>query len=202
LQITPQMCAEGLQYVAPILAGVTQAQGMFSVGLDGCAIPLAEPKKADIAGKLTVHSVEVGPGPLVQTLAILLNRAAPARLTRESVVDFRMVDERIYHRGLELVFPEVTIRTYGSVGLDQSLSIVAELPVPPKWIGNNRLGDALRNQTIRLPIGGTLNKPMLDQAVLAQTSAQFVRNAAGTAVEGEVQRQIDKQLKRLFGPNQ
>lgn len=200
IQITPQMCDQALKYIAPILAGVTQAQGAFSVQLDGAAIPLTEPKRADIAGKMIVHSVEVGPGPLVQELAILFNRAAPARLQRESVVDFRMVEGRIYHRGLELVFPDLTIRTYGSVGLDQTLSMVAEMSVPPKWIGNNRLGDALKNQTIRLPLGGTLSKPKIDQAAMQQASAQFVRNAAGTAIEGEVQRQIDRQFQRLFGP--
>ena len=202
IQITPQMCAQAMQYVAPVFAGVTQAQGAFSVQLDGGAVPLAAPKKADIAGKITVHSVEIGPGNLMRELAVLFNRPASARLQRESVVDFRMVEGRIYHRGLELVFPEFTIRTYGSVGLDKTLSIMAEMPVPAKWIGNNRLGDAIKSQTVRLPIGGTLDRPKLDEAAMQQASAQFIRNAAGTAVEGELQKQIDRQFQRLFGPGQ
>jgi hypothetical protein len=76
------------------------------------------------------------------------------------------------------------------------------MPVPPKWIGNNRLGSSIKNQTIRLPIGGTLNRPKLDDAAMQQASAQFIRNAAGTAVEGEVNKQIDRQFQRLFGPGQ
>lgn len=196
VQITPQMCDQALKFVAPVLAGVTQAQGQFSVDVDACRLPLTAPSTGDVAGKLRVHSVEVGPGPFVQELAVLMNRAAPARLTKESTVEFRMVNGRVYHKGLELVFPDFTVRTYGSVGLDESLAVMAELPVPPKWIGNNRLGDALKNQTIQLPIGGTLRKPKLDQQALQQTSARFIRDAAAGAVQKELFRQLD----RVLGP--
>ena len=45
-----------------------------------------------------------------------------------------MVQGRVYHRGLELQLPEVTVRTYGSVGVDQTLAIMAEMNVPLTWI--------------------------------------------------------------------
>jgi hypothetical protein len=194
VQITPEMCARALKFVAPILADVTQANGRFSIDLDNCRLPLGELAKGDLAGRMTVHDVAIGPGPLVQELAVLMSRPAPARLLHESVVEFRMVNGRIYHQGLSLVFPDFTIKTSGSVGLDETLAIVAEMPVPPKWIGNNRLGDAIRGQTIRLPIGGTLKAPKIDQAALQQTSAQFLRNAAGQAIEGELMNQFDRLL--------
>jgi hypothetical protein len=107
-----------------------------------------------------------------------------------------MVDGRIYHRGLELVFPDFTLRTYGSVGLDESLAIMAELPVPPKWIGNNTLGQALQGQTIQLPIGGTLRSPKIDQQALAQANARFLGKAASGVLKQELFRQID----RVLGP--
>ncbi|MBX9789443.1 MAG: hypothetical protein K2Y37_11055 [Pirellulales bacterium] len=194
VQITPEMCARALKFVAPILADVTQADGRFSVDLDTCRLPIGELAKGDLAGRVTVHDVSIGPGPLVQELAVLMSRPAPARLMRESVVEFRMIDGRVYHQGLALVFPDFTVKTSGSVGLDESLAIVAELPVPPKWIGNNRLGDALRGQTIRLPIGGTLKAPKIDQAALQQTSARFLRDAAGQAIQGEIINQFDRLL--------
>jgi len=185
-----------LKYIAPVLADVSTAQGSFSIDLEGCRIPLDDPAKGELAGRLTIHSVEVGPGPLVRELAVLLGRAAPARLRRESVVPFRMVQGRVYHQGLELIFPDLTIRTYGSVGLDQTLAVMAEMPVPPKWLGNNVLGSALRNQTVRLPIGGTLSKPKIDQRALDRVSRQFLENAARNVIEDE----LNKQLERLFNP--
>jgi translocation and assembly module TamB len=121
-----------------------------------------------------------------------LGRASPAVLRRESVVPFRMVGGRVYHQGLELIFPDLTIRTHGSVGLDQTLAIMAEMPVPPKWLGNNVLGSALKNQTIRLPIGGTLSKPMIDRRELERVSRQFVRDAARNVLLEELQKQLER----------
>jgi hypothetical protein len=196
VRISPQMCDAGLQYIAPVLAGVTQAQGSFSIALDGCRVPLDHPDRGDLGGQFTVHSVEIGPGPLVRELATLLERPGVARLSKESVVPFRMVQGRVYHRDLELVFPELTIRTHGSVGLDRTLAIMAEMPVPPKWIGNNPLGTAMRNQTIRLPIGGTLNEPTIDPKALAQVSGDFLKAGARNLLLDGLNRGLD----RLFKP--
>lgn len=196
IQLTPEMCDQGLKFVAPILAGVTRADGQFSVDLDKCRLPLADPKQGDLAGRLTVHSVTVAAGPLVQELAVLLQRPSEVKIQQQSVVPFQMYQGRIYHRDLQLVFPEFTIRTYGSVGLDQTLALMAEMPVPPKWLGSNPLGTALTNQTIKLPIGGTLAAPKLDEKALAQASGQFIRDSATNLLKDEV----GKQLDRFFAP--
>jgi len=196
VRVTPQMCAQALGYIAPALAGVAQADGKFSVSLDGGRIPLDDPRQGDISGTMTVHDVRVSAGPLVQALAIVLSRGTEARLTEQAEVPFRMVQGRVYHKDLELVFPDMTIRTHGSVGFDRSLSILAEMPVPPKWIGTNTLGTALEGQKIQLPIGGTLDQPMIDLRELDKLAAQFIQNAAGKVLQQE----LGKQLDRLLGP--
>lgn len=195
--ITPAMCDHWLKYIAPVVADVTQASGKFSIDVDSCRVPLGTPSSGDIAGRLLVERVEIGPGPLMQELAVLLNRTGTARLVQSSQVPFRMVNGRIYHRDLQLVFPEFTIRTHGSVGLDESLALLAEMPVPPKWIGKNPLGEALKQQTIRLPIGGTLSKPRIDRQELDRVMAETLRNTAGRAIMEGVNRSLDKQLERL-----
>ena len=203
VRITPQMCAGALQYIAPVLAGVAAAEGSFSIELDSCRIPLAEPTQGELIGRLTVHSAEIGPGPLVQELAILLGHATPARLRREAVVPFQMVQGRVYHRDLELVFPDLTIRTYGSVGLDQSLQIMAEMPIPPKWRGRHEMLDlALRDQIIKVPIAGTLSQPKIDRKTLDQLSQRFLENAARNVLERGFNEGLNRGLDQLFGPPQ
>jgi len=196
VQITPQMCDLWLKYIAPVLAEVTSAQGTFSVDMEECRVPLADPARSDLSGRFIVHSVQIGPGPLIRELAGLLGYAAPARLRRESAVPFEMVDGRVYHSNLELIFPDLTVRTSGSVGLDKTLSIVAEMPIPPKWLGKNVLGNALKDQTVRIPIRGTLSQPQLDRRVLARFNQQLLKDAAKNVLEEELQ----EGLKRLFGP--
>ena len=196
VQVTPPMCEAALKYIAPVLAGVTDARGDFSIELTQCRVPLHQPARSDLVGTFTVHDVEVGPGPLLREFAVLFGYAAPGRLKRESVVRFHMADGRVHHEGLELVFPELTVRTQGSVGLDQSLALVAEMPVPPKWTGNNPLGTALKDQTIRLPVAGTLDRPQLDRRAMQQYLRQSVRKG----VENVLEHEVGRQLERLFGP--
>jgi hypothetical protein len=106
-----------------------------------------------------------------------------------------MADGRVYHDGMELVFPDLTIRTQGWVAFDDTLSLTAEMSVPPKWLAGNPAAPTLRSQTIRLPVGGTLKRPVIDRKVLAQTSAQFLRNAAHNLIQEEFHRQVDRLLK-------
>jgi len=65
VRISPEVSEAMLKYVAPVLAGATKTEGKFSLDLDGARVPLDEPKRADAAGRLTVHSVRVVPGPMV-----------------------------------------------------------------------------------------------------------------------------------------
>jgi hypothetical protein len=197
IQANPELCSTVLKYIAPVLADVTTAQGEVSLDVAGCRVPLGDLTHGEAAGRLMMHSLEVSPGPLVRQLAVFLGREAPARLRPESAVLFRMVGGRVYHQGLELVFPDFSIRTYGWVGLDQTLSLMAEMPVPAKWlVGRPLLAQAAQNQTIRVPITGTLSQPQLDQKVMAELSRQFLQKAAGNMFQGELNRQLD----RLFGP--
>lgn len=197
VHITPEMCARAMMYALPVLADVTEVQGSFSLELEGARIPLDDPAQSDIAGRILIHSIDVGPGPLIRELALLLGRAVPGKLRRESVVPFRMVQGRVYHQGMELIFPDITIRTQGSVGLDQSLALLIEMPPPPKWIeplANTPAAAALKNQTLRIPLAGTLSRPALDRKAVDDYNRQFIRNAAGNVIDDVLNRQLDRLL--------
>jgi hypothetical protein len=197
VQITTEMCSMFLMYIAPIMADVSEAHGAFSIELEDCRLPLANPKMGALKGKFIVHNVEIGPGPLIRELAILMDRETPAKLRQQSVVNFQMAQGRIYHDNMELIFPDFTIRTQGSVGIDdQSLSMQADMPIPPKWLVNNPAAPALRNQTIRIPIGGTLSRPQLDRAKLEEYTRQFIQKAAGNLLEEGLNRGLDQLFRK------
>jgi hypothetical protein len=201
--LTPAACASALGYALPALANVAQADGDISLDLQSGRVPLTEPEKGEVAGWLTIHSAQVSASPLVQELSVLLKGPVTLTLTRDNVVPFRMVNGRVYHTGLELHFPELTIRTSGSVGLDGSLALTAEMPVPPKWLGSSKLAKtALGNQSIRLPIGGTLSHPKIDERSLREASAKFARDAAENVLRQEMDAKLKNEaengLKKLF----
>lgn len=194
-KITPELCAGALGYALPIAADVAEADGELSLLLEQGRVPLADPAKADISGRLVVHVARLGPGPLVKELSVLLKGPSTMTLARDLTVPVRLVNGRVYHQDLELRFPELTIRTSGSVGLDGSLALVAEMPVPPKWYGADKLGTALAKQTIRLPMGGTMSRPKLDEQALKTALGQFARDTARDVIKQELEDQLHKLLK-------
>jgi translocation and assembly module TamB len=198
VRINPTVSARLLQYIAPALAGITSVDGRLTVELDNCRVPLANPTQADVTGRLTIHSAQLGGGPLVSELATLFGQTPLTQLAPESTIEFHMANGRVEHRGMQVVVAGVTIRTSGSVGIvDKTMALLAEMPVPAKWLTNTNLAPALRNQTLKLPITGTLGQPTLDRKSLAQASKQFLQNAA----HGVIQDQIGQGLNRLFNPS-
>ncbi len=193
LRISPELCAQWLKFVAPMLSEATRTDGRLSIDLQGARVPLANPLAADIAGRLTIQSVGVTPGPIARPFALLTRqveaiftrRPQPQDIGKESPllkigpqqVDFRMVGGRMYHQNLELMVGNVTLRTHGSVGLaDESLSLIAEMPVRREWVGTDPQMAQWRDQTVQFYIGGTLRHPQVDPRAMELLAAQMVKN--------------------------
>ena len=196
IQLDQAACHSALKFVAPVLASATQSQGQFSILLDGCRIPIGDLNRAEIAGRMIVHSATVSPGPLVQQLASLLTTSPTlVRIQPESVIQFRMTGGRIYHQGLALEFPEVTMQTYGSVGLDESLKLMVETSVPMKWLPGNAVTDVIKKQKLQIPVGGTLKSPQLDLGELARAKNQILGNLTRSVLQSELGNQLNRFLQ-------
>jgi hypothetical protein len=212
LAITPAVSDQALKYVAPVLADATRTDGRFSVELEGGRIPLDAPEQSDVGGHLTIHRVEVMPGPLANQLILLAKqieavskrRPPPLSLSGSSQalvnmqdqrVGFRLVQGRVYHDGLKMSSGEIVIRTRGSVGLDQTLALVAEVPLLDKWIGNEPALASLKGQSVPITIRGTFKKPQLDTRPVEQLAAQLVREAAQETITNEIGKQLDRLLR-------
>lgn len=222
IRISPQMCTSWLKYLAPLVADATAAEGSFSVSLQKAIIPLDAPANGEVEGVLEIHNAQIGPGPLSQQLLLLASQikaiadgnllsaaAAPPQRWLDlpsQRIGFRMADNRVYHQGLQLTVKDVVIRTSGSVGADQTISLVAEVPVRDEWLSRSRHLAALRGESIRVPIYGTLTNPKLDQNALAQITQQTVTGAANrylqdgvNQLQGEAGKQINRAFEKFLG---
>ena len=212
-QLSPEFCERWIKYVAPLLAGTTTASGDFSIVLNQARIPLKNPYMAEVAGRFVVGTARVQPGPLARSIysiggdfTTLLARGdspfafmAPDQSWLElsnQQVDFQMTEGRIYHQNLNIGVGDVVVSSRGWVGLDQSVAMVAEIPVQDKWLGSSPLLDGLRGQTVQVPIHGTLNRPQLDRRAISQLSSQLIGNTAERLIDGQLQ----KGLQKLLGP--
>lgn len=211
VRISPEMCGSWLKYVTPLAAGATTAEGRFSASLVGATIPLHEPASGDIEGTLDIHQARLGPGPVAHQLLLLADIVKAAIEGRawngtstidktwldlpQQQVAFRMVDNRVYHDGFQVEIDDVVIRTRGSVGTDQTLSLLAEVPVRDEWLRRSKYLKSLRGQSIRVPLHGTLSKPQLDRRALDQ----IIRQAAVGVVQEEANNFLQKEANKLFG---
>ncbi|QDU96909.1 AsmA family protein [Lignipirellula cremea] len=213
VRLSPAMCRHWLKYVAPLLADSTVAEGRFSVNLQGAALPVANLVAGSCQGQLLVHSAQVGPGPLAQQLmgsanqliAVAKQQTFPGRSTgtssrqltlAEQTINFQLAQGRVYHENLVMQFDDVQIRTKGSVGFDQTLSLVAQIPVADNWLGNSPLAQSLRGKSIELPVQGTLKQPSLDSRSLTNLGKQMLQGTTNQLLEEGVNRG----LQQLFGP--
>lgn len=219
VRITPEMCRDWLRYVAPIVAETTEAEGTFSIDLDDLEMPLDRPGALETSGRITLHSVQVAPTPLAQELGLLVlrvadlfrinlpgrrsaddlaalwSRPARVRLKRESQVSFRVAGGYVHHENVVMEFQDFSVRTRGSVGFDQTLSLVAEVPIQEEWLRSERLREAFAGKTLQLPVAGTLSRPKVDLRALERLASDFLRGAASDAIQGELNRQLDRLLR-------
>ncbi len=210
VDISPQMCATWLKYVAPLMADATRAQGRFSVDLDKpTSVPLQQISAATLSGQLHIHSGAIGPGPLgQQVLAVgqqvisIARKGVPATgavnaqiALPQQAVPFQMTAGRVHHQQLSMQVGDLVIRTSGSAGFDQTLALNAEVPVQDAWLGSDTLAQSLRGQTISVPVRGTFTRPQVDNQVIKNLGGQLLRGGANTLIEKGIQRG----LQGLFG---
>jgi translocation and assembly module TamB len=192
LELTSTHAGRALKFITPILAGVTKTTGQFSVSLQGGHVPLANPLTAEVSGQLIVHSVSMQPGPILQSLLGfaqeiegLAKGQIPFAHAQQDVslirienqtVDFKLVGGRVYHRGLQFTAGNVTITTRGSVGLDETLSVVAEIPMHAGLLGNNSKLKGVNSESLQIPIEGTLQHPKIDPRTIEKLTGALLKN--------------------------
>lgn len=204
---TEEMCRTWLKYVSPLLADATTIEGRFSADSGGGTIPLHNPHAADVAGTLQVHAGRVGPGPLSQEIIATVEQVRSVMKGRvpavlggsrsrqrtwlqlpEQNVGLRVTEGRVYHDGMQYVAGDVVVTTRGSVGFDDTLDAVLEIPVQDDWLKGKRYLASLQGQTLEIPLRGTLDNPQVD----SQAVTDLIENIAAHAGAGLLQQLFDR----------
>jgi hypothetical protein len=81
--------------------------------------------------------------------------------------------------------------------------MMAEFPIPDEWLAKSQFLSTLKGQSLKIPVGGTLSKPTVDQRLVSQfmkdVTRETVTNGAGKLLEGQLNRGFEK-LDRFLGP--
>jgi len=175
-RMTQEMCDDLLKYVAPIVTGVTKVDGEISFSLADIRVPLADRQSSVGKGQVVIHQAQLTGTPLVQKISEFVGLGPSVEVFSDCTIDFELADKRVYHEGLDFGIGNFRVRTRGFVGLDKSLNLIAEIPIPLNPTEQLEEGQlprpvltALRGKTIEVPIVGTLEKPVIDKQRLGQS---------------------------------
>jgi hypothetical protein len=113
----------------------------------------------------------------------------------EQEVPVEVIQGRVHHTGLTLKTKEFTLRSTGSVGIDdQSLNIICEVPLRDEWLKDPKFA-GLKGQTLKIPVKGTISQPKVD--ISAAFGGLVGLGSAG--IKGALSGQLDQGLQKGTG---
>jgi hypothetical protein len=211
IQLSTQLCATWIKYVAPLVADAAQVDGTLSLEIAEGSLPLSDPRSGEMSGILTIHQAQVRPGGLaIQVMGIVgqiqstiqrrplinLNRDLVLMKMPEQPVDFKLARGRVSNQGVTFLVGDATVKSSGSVGIfDETLDLELQIPIRDEWVSDKVLLPglkALKGQTIKIPVRGTLSLPLIDGRVIAELAAKI----GGAAVDGVIDNAIDTLFKK------
>jgi len=92
----------------------------------------------------------------------------------------------VHHEGLTMKIGDVDIVTSGSVGTDQSLDLIAEIPVQDSWIEGRSYLTGLQGQTLKVAIRGTVGRPRIDFSIIEELGRRTLTGAASRVLRREI----------------
>ncbi|MEQ1904785.1 MAG: hypothetical protein ABL888_11410, partial [Pirellulaceae bacterium] len=214
ISLTPEICRDWMKFVAPMIADVAAAQGKVSVETSGLVVPLADFNAANGQGIVTLNEVTVGAGPMgmkileaVESIRMMLKPMSEGEPKDRSVwmkldqqqVPFAIANGRVFHENMRITMKDLTLKTSGSVGLDQSLQMVAEIPIADDWIKGEAWMASLKGETIKIPITGSVTNPKLDMQAIKQLSMSLVQRTAAAKLNGVVGEQTERLQSKVGG---
>jgi translocation and assembly module TamB len=203
-KLTPSATAGALGYALPAIANAGQAEGEISAVIDENRIALGDFTQSSLKGALVIHKATVGASPVVAEVAKLLGaKNTTMTLATETIVLVQVANGRVHHQNFAINLAGTTIRTSGSVGFDNTLDLVVEVPLPkelPALKNNPVLVKAVAGKTVKLPVKGTLAKPELDPKAFEQAVAALAREAAKDVGKDLIESELKKLFPGMPGP--
>ena len=197
-KLTPQTTAGVLGYARPAYANAGQADGEISATMDENHVPLGDFTRANVKCVLAIHKATVGASPVAAELANLLGaKNTTMTLANEESVPVQVANGRVYHQNFAFKVSGTTLHTSGSVGFDDTLDLVVDVPLPkdlPALKNNPLLVKAVAGKVVKVPVKGTLTKPVIDAKAFEHAVVALAREGAKDVGKDA----LDKELNKLF----
>ena len=198
VKINSEIVDKILSKIHPVFKGCVISAGRMSLDMKRLMVPLDDVmKNTELEGEVALKSLEIGPDGLLKNVMVLAGQNADNIVPGDQSFIFECKDGRITPEPLKMKSGNVELVFSGSVGLDQSLKYNVEIPVTRGMVGGD-VYQYLEGVTIKIPIGGTVSKPKLDQEAFRKALGGLIKDAAKKAAAKVIEREAGKLIEGLF----
>ena len=198
VKLNAEMASDLLARVHPIFRGCVVNAGRLGLTMDRLRAPLGDRirQETTFAGNMDLTSIRLGPGEglLGQILALTQQLAQDVRVPDQHVL-FECRNGRITPSPLTISANGNQLTFSGSVGLDQTVQYVAEVPITEQMVPRE-VYPYLMGTSIKIPVGGTIDAPRFDKQAFKQALAELAMKAAGNAALEEVKKRAAEEGKK------
>lgn len=187
-----------LEKIHPLFGLLASPKGTIDARMDEFYWPVAAggSESARFTTVFDVGKIELeSRGVLKEVLALVKLADQPLTLKESEIVCIGK-QGRISCTPLHILVADSVMTISGSVGMDQSIDYLLEVPVTEKLVGREGFR-VLSGATIRVPLRGTFNEPDVNAKLVSAAIADLARQAAGKAVKKEVEKLLPDLLKGL-----
>lgn len=191
--LSEEIVRSWLKFVSPIMANGTAVNGRFTLEANRGQLPFTNLHEAEVEGRLLIHEATVAPGPLMQDVIDMVNQLQaivvrrPKNIPRDrallqiedQAISYRLSRGRVHHEEIRFRVGGITLTSSGSVGLDETVDLVVQIPLPESWLTKSPLLQSLQGEAVPLVITGTLSRPAVDGRVLGDFGKRIGAKAAG-----------------------
>ncbi|MBN1787555.1 MAG: hypothetical protein JW806_04090 [Sedimentisphaerales bacterium] len=176
IQINQQTTDALLKYVNPLFADAVDISGILNFDCQTLAFPLKKGYRNSIetTGILAIDNMRLGQSSLLGQIIQLTGASQDPVLTVQPT-KLVLANGILRYDNMQMDFEDKSINFTGQIGLDKSMQMTVTLP----WTHNG--------QRITLPLKGSVDKPEIDTAKLAEQILQK-----------ELERQAEKILEDIF----
>jgi hypothetical protein len=199
VKISDEMASELFALIHPIFRGCTILGGDTDLTLAECRVPMRGDiaKNTKLAGRLRFENLRMGPAGLLDKILTLTKNKIEAVDVPDQNIDFYCKDGRIHSTPLKITARGYRLILRGSVGFDQTVDYVAEIPVTKKMVGSD-IYPYVKNTSIKLHIGGTVSSPDLGKDAFARALQDLIREAGADALKNTAIKEGRKLLENFL----
>ena len=192
-----------LQGIHPLFGVLASPTGQVDVRLDSFAWPI-KPQgayEADFTTVFDVSRVNLDSSGLLRSILTSFALEEDKLSLHDSEIQCSGHEGRITCSPVRILAADSEMVLSGSVGMDKTLDYLLEVPITRKLV-SQEVYQFLEGTMVRVPITGTIDKPLFDKNTMTAAIRGLVNNAAVKVVEKQANKLLPELIEDVLGAPQ